>query len=185
MRRARLPDGRQVIRNVVEQAVLADRARHRCDRRRRAPPRRLRDLCPGGRARGDRAPHASASSSARRSRCSAPTTRSGCTSASRRSTRSRTVARRSRSAAARSPSRSRSSATTSPTTSDCSRRSSICVAAARTEQPVTWEGTVRSPLDEQQTSIRRPRSGIVPDLDRRRRRLTGVGRSRGALPASD
>ena len=160
------PDGAptpqaQVIRDVVEEAVLADQVgldafgigeHHRADFAvSRARPR----------ARRDRRPAPSRIRSAPRSRCSAPTTRCACSSGSRRSTPSRAAAPRSSSAAARSPSRSRCSATTSPSTRRCSTRSSTSSPHLRTEQPVTWSGTVRAGLTDQEV-FPHTESGALP-----------------------
>ena len=159
----------QVIRDVIEEGVLADEVgvdafgvgEHH--RRRLRGVRRPTSCSP----RSRRAP--SGSGSARRSRCCPRTIRSACSSASRRSMPFPTGAPKSRSG--------RGSFTESfPLFGYRSRRLRKAVrgkarsvrGAAQAAKPVTWQGTTRPPLNNQRV-FPPVETGTLADLDRRRR----------------
>ena len=140
---------RQVIRNLVEEAVLADRGRRRLHRRRRASPRRFRRLVARNGAGRDREPHQAHPPRLRGDGAVAPTIRSASSSASRRSMPSRTGAPRSSSAAARSPSRSRCSALTQAIRGAVQREARPVRRRAHGSSRSTGRARLRPPLDDQ------------------------------------
>ena len=137
-----------MIRNVVDEAVLADEVGRRLLRRRRAPPRRLRRLGARGRARRHRRPHRAHparlrghGAQLRRPGARLPAlrhARRGLERPGRGHPRPRLVHRVVPAVRLR-PRRS---------TRSCSRRSWTCSPRCSTQaSPVTWRGTTRAPLD--------------------------------------
>ena len=138
----------QVLRNVVEEAVLADQVGPRLLRRRRASSRGLLGLGAGSRAGGDRRADDAHPSRVggdgaehRRSRPRLP----ALLDAQRDLERPRRSDRRPR-LVHRVVSAVR--VTTWRTTRSCSRRSCNLFAELLKRQPVTWSGRLRAPLDE-------------------------------------